>query len=54
MQSSSIKLTEIPVIFNIILLIDVYVDPNYFENIANFLWVEYYVTLIGVVFATGK
>lgn len=44
---------RLSVILNIILLIDVFVDPNYFENDSLLLFVNYYVSLIGVVFATG-
>ena len=42
------------VIFQIILIIDVYVDPNYVHNTSNLLFATYYISIIGVVFATSK
>ena len=42
------------VIFSIALLIDEFVDPEYFVHDSILLLVNYYVSLIGVVFATGK
>ncbi|EKM48940.1 uncharacterized protein PHACADRAFT_202207 [Phanerochaete carnosa HHB-10118-sp] len=41
-----------PVIFNIILIIDLYTDPNYIVNTIFLLFTNYYVSIIGVVFAT--
>ncbi|EKM52434.1 uncharacterized protein PHACADRAFT_100589 [Phanerochaete carnosa HHB-10118-sp] len=42
------------VIFNIILIIDLYTDPNHIVNTVYLLFVNYYISIIGVVFATGE
>lgn len=44
--------TIILVIFDIMLIIDVYVDPHYHVNATYFLFANYYIVVIGVVFAT--
>ena len=41
------------VIFYVIQLVDVHVDPNYALNTANLVIANYNITIIGVVFATG-
>lgn len=38
---------------NIILIIDLYVDPNYHTNVSYLMLVNYYVAVISVVFSTG-
>ncbi|GJE92697.1 hypothetical protein PsYK624_088530 [Phanerochaete sordida] len=42
----------IPVIFNIAIVIDIFVDPNYVLHASSLLLTDYYVSIIGVVFAT--
>ncbi|EKM54747.1 uncharacterized protein PHACADRAFT_97703 [Phanerochaete carnosa HHB-10118-sp] len=42
----------IPVIFNIVLIVDLYTDPNHIVNTVYLLFTNYYVSIIGVVFAT--
>ena len=40
--------------FDIALLIDLYVDPQYVVNTSNLLIASDYISIIGVVFATGE
>ncbi|GJE97669.1 hypothetical protein PsYK624_138900 [Phanerochaete sordida] len=41
-----------PILFNIATIIDIFVDPQYMLRIPNFLLTNYYLSIIGVVFAT--
>ncbi|EKM54656.1 uncharacterized protein PHACADRAFT_197086 [Phanerochaete carnosa HHB-10118-sp] len=38
--------------FNIAVVIDVFVDPQYVLHVANLLITNYYLSIIGIVFAT--
>ena len=39
---------------NVAIIIDVFVDTDYLLRISNLLLTNYYISIIGVVFATGK
>ncbi|GJE97670.1 hypothetical protein PsYK624_138910 [Phanerochaete sordida] len=41
-----------PILFNIATIVDVFVDPQYVLRIPNLLLANYYLSIIGVVFAT--
>jgi hypothetical protein len=48
------KAESFAVILNIIIVIDGYTDPNYAISTPNLWIVDYYISIIGVTFATGK